>query len=257
MELKGLWEVCSAQIFDMNEMGMVWKTKEEAAGLDDDMSDMVYNTLFEFKDGGILNMMMKGPAVDSVPKDELDAAVKVGKVVVEDGYCYICDAKNWKEEDGKILIDSKEEGEVFGEKINPWREVIEEGNTLIVLDNYQIVKIGETPSSVRKKEAKVLTPEMLEAVGTYKGLYTKMVCDETKNEEEFSLELKDDGTGISKRNGLEIKVPDWSVENGEVKLTEKYLGKIDYTGKLDGKNLNLFNDDPSKPMTYEYVYEKI
>ena len=84
-----------------------------------------------------------------------------------------------------------------------------------------------------------------------------MVCDETKNEEEFSLELKDDGTGISKRNGLEIKVPDWSVENGEVKLTEKYLGKIDYVGKLDGKNLNLFNDDPSKPMTYEYVYEKI
>ena len=67
MELKGLWEVCSAQIFDMNEMSMVWKTKEEAAGLDDDMSKMAFGTLFDFKDDGILAMMMKGPSADSVP----------------------------------------------------------------------------------------------------------------------------------------------------------------------------------------------
>ena len=84
-----------------------------------------------------------------------------------------------------------------------------------------------------------------------------MICDDKKNEEEFSLELKDDGKGISKRDGLEIKVPDWCVENGEVKLTEKYLGKIDYTGKLEGKSLVLYNGDPAAPMTYEYVYEKI
>ena len=257
MELKGLWEVCSAQTFDMNEMAMVWKTKEEAAGIDDDMIKMVFSTLFDFKDDGVLGMMIKGPAADSVPKDELDAAVAAGKVVVEDGFCYICEEKGWKEEDGKVFIDSKESGEVFGEAINPWKEVIEEGNTLIVLENYQIVKVGETPTSVRKVEQKELTGEMKAAVGTYKGLYTRMICDDKKNEEEFSLELKDDGKGISKRDGLEIKVPDWCVENGEVKLTEKYLGKIDYTGKLEGKSLVLYNGDPAAPMTYEYVYEKI
>ena len=257
MELKGLWEVCSAQVFDMNSMEMVWKTRDEAASLEDEMSKMLFATLFDFKEDGVLGMLVKGPAVADVPKDELDAAVKVGKVVIEDGYCYISEEKSWKEEDGKILIDSGEKGEVFGEAINPWKEAAEEGNTLIVLDHYQIVKVGETPNSVRKKEIKTLTPEMLAAVGTYKGLYTKMVCDETKNEEEFSLELKDDGTGVSKRNDLEIKVPDWSVENGEVKLTEKFLGTLDYTGKLDGNKLSLFNGDPNAPMTYEYVYEKI
>ena len=257
MELKGLWEVCSAQIFDMNEMSMVWKTKEEAAGLDDDMSKMAFGTLFDFKDDGILAMMMKGPSADSVPKDELDAAVAVGKVVVEDGFCYICEEKGWKEEDGKVFIDSKESGEVFGEAINSWKEVIEEGNTLIVLDNYQIVKVGETPTSVRKVEVKELSDEEKAAVGIYKGLYTKMVCSDEKEEKEFSLELKEDGKGISKRDDLEIKIPEWSVVNGEVKLTEKFLGKIDYTGKLDGKKLSLFNGDPAALMTYEYVYEKI
>ena len=84
-----------------------------------------------------------------------------------------------------------------------------------------------------------------------------MVCSDEKEEKEFSLELKEDGKGISKRDDLEIKIPEWSIVNGEVKLTEKFLGKIDYTGKLDGKKLSLFNGDPAAPMTYEYVYEKI
>ena len=257
MEVKGLWEVCSAQVFDMQNMGMVWKTKEEAAGLDDDMSAMIFATLFDFKEDGKLCMMVKGPAADSVPKDELDEVVAAGRAVVEDGFVYMIDLKYWKEEDGKVFIDSKEHGEVFGEEISPWREVIEEGNTLIVLDNYQIVKVGEAPTSVRKVEKKELTEEMKAAVGTYKGLYTKMVCSEDKEEKEFTLELKDDGTGVHKRDDLEIKIPEWSVEGGEVKLTEKFLGKIEYTGKLDGKNLSLFNGDPEAPMTYEYVYEKI
>ena len=177
--------------------------------------------------------------------------------MVEDGFVYMIDLKDWKEEDGKVFIDSKEHGEVFGEEISPWREVIEEGNTLIVLDNYQIVKVGEAPTSVRKVEKKELTEEMKAAVGTYKGLYTKMVCSEDKEEKEFTLELKDDGTGVHKRDDLEIKIPEWSVEGGEVKLTEKFFGKIEYTGKLAGKNLSLFNGDPEAPMTYEYVYEKI
>ena len=108
-----------------------------------------------------------------------------------------------------------------------------------------------------KTQLILLTEEMKAAVGTYKGLYTKMVCSEDKEEKEFTLELKDDGTGVHKRDDLEIKIPEWSVEGGEVKLTEKFLGKIEYTGKLDGKNLSLFNGDPEAPMTYEYVYEKI
>ena len=97
---------------------------------------------------------------------------------------------------------------------------------------------------------------MIAAVGIYKGLYTKLVGDEKQNEETFQLELKDDGTGRQQRDNLDIKIPDWNVENGKVTLTEKFLGKIDYTGTLEGAKLSLFNGDPTNPFTMEYVYEK-
>jgi len=258
MDVIGLWEVVSGQIFDTKNMEMVWVPKEVALAseeIDDDFKK-IYTALFEFKENGSLCMMMKGPAADSVPKDELDAAVEAGEVFVEDGFVFIPQTFEWKADGENILINTKEEGEVFGEKIDPWKAAVIEGNTMIVLESYQICKIGETPSSVRKKEVKTLSDEEKAAVGVYKGLYTKMVCDENKNEEEFTLELKEDGTGLSHRNNLDIKVPEWSVEGGKVKLTEKFLGKIDYTGTLEGGKLSLFNGDPSAPMTYEYVYEK-
>lgn len=253
----GLWEVVSAQVFDMASMGMVWKTREEAMASDmDEDFKRLYTNLFDFKEGGVLSMMMKGPAAADVPKEELDEAVAAGEAFVEDGFVYILQNYEWKEEGEDILIDSKERGEVLGEAINPWKPVVREGNTLIVLEHYQLCKVGETPDTVRKKEEKTVTPEMLAAVGTYKGLYLQMVGSETRQEEEFRLELKADGTGSQQRNGLDIRIPDWSLEGGQIKLTEKFLGTIEYTGTLEGTKLSLFNGDPANSMTMEYVYEK-
>ena len=257
MNVTGLWEVISAQTMDPKTFEMSWKPKADVdLASADDFIAMAYNTLFDFKEDGTLGMMMQGPPVEAVPKDELDKAVEAGEAFVEDGKVYVVQKKAWKEEDGIILINTGETGEVLGEAINPWKEAVEEGNTLIVMEMYQICRIGETPASVKKKEVKTLTDEMKAAVGTYKGLYTKFVGDDTKKEEPFSLEFKEDGTGLSKRNNLEIKVPDWNVEGGKVTMTEKFLGTIDYTGTLDGKSLVLYNDDPEKPLTCMYVYEK-
>ncbi|MBP5185402.1 MAG: hypothetical protein J6113_09860 [Lachnospiraceae bacterium] len=44
--------------------------------------------------------------------------------------------------------------------------------------------------------------------------------------------------------------------NGKFKLTEEFIGTIDYNGTLDGKSLVLYNDDPEKPVTCMYVFEK-
>jgi len=257
MDVIGLWEVVSAQIFDTKDMEMVWKTKEEAMSSDiDENFRNLYTSLFEFKEDGTLSMMMKGPAVDAVPKDELDKAVEAGEVFVEDGFIFIPQQYEWKIEGEDILVNSKESGEIFGEAINPWKTAICEGNTMIILDHYQICKVGAQPDSLRRKEEKVLTPEMLAAVGTYKGLYTKLVGSDERKEEEFLLELKDDGTGRQQRNNLDIKIPDWKVEDGKVTLTEKFIGTIDYTGTLEGTTLTLYNGDPANPMTAVYVYEK-
>lgn len=257
MDVIGLWEVVSAQTFDVKNMEMVWKTKEEAMSSDmDDDFKRIYSNLFEFKEDGTLSVLMKGPAVEAVPKDELDAAVEAGQAIVEDGVIYIPQILEWKIEGDDLLINSKEQGEVFGEAINPWKKAVQEGNTLVILESYQVCRVGTKPDSLRRKEEKTLTPEMIAAVGIYKGLYTKLVGDEKQNEETFQLELKDDGTGRQQRNNLDIKIPDWNVENGKVTLTEKFLGKIDYTGTLEGTKLSLFNGDPTNPFTMEYVYEK-
>lgn len=95
------------------------------------------------------------------------------------------------------------------------------------------------------------------AAGTYKGQYTKLVGDETKNtDEEFSLVLEKDGKGTHNRDDLEISVT-WELEGENFKMTETFLGMtIDYTGTLKDGQLDIFNGDPTDVWTYEYVYEK-
>lgn len=105
-----------------------------------------------------------------------------------------------------------------------------------------------------KKEEKV---DLSAAAGTYKGVYTKFVGDATKNEEEvFSLELKDDGTGVSNREGTSYNLK-WSLKGKEFKMTETFAGmSIDYNGTLDDGKLEIYNGDKDDDFTYMYVYEK-
>ena len=97
------------------------------------------------------------------------------------------------------------------------------------------------------------------AAGTYEGLYTKFVGDpdSAKNEdEEFTLVLKEDGTGKHSRDDLDLKVT-WSLDGEKFKMTETFLGAtIDYTGTLKDGKLDIFNGDPDDEWSCEYVYEK-
>ena len=91
---------------------------------------------------------------------------------------------------------------------------------------------------------------------TYDGLYTKFVGDEEKDEsDDFSLILKPDGTGVSKRDGNEFDVT-WKIEDGAFLMTETFMGiTIDYTGKITNESLDIFNGEPDDDFTCEYVYE--
>ena len=93
--------------------------------------------------------------------------------------------------------------------------------------------------------------------GSYKGEYTKMVIDTEKTTgEEFSVELKSNGTGISRRNGAEYNIS-WSLNGDNFKMTEKFGPlTIDYNGTLKDGVLDIFNGDKEQPATYEYVYKK-
>lgn len=85
----------------------------------------------EFAEDGVLNTLM------FVPEELKAEAAKHGVVVREDGYAVI-EISTWKEENGKFYYDTKVEGEVFGEKVDSFAEIIvtEDG---CLLYNYEIV----------------------------------------------------------------------------------------------------------------------
>ncbi|MBO4781773.1 MAG: hypothetical protein J5522_05205 [Lachnospiraceae bacterium] len=263
MNVLGEWELVSAHGFDAATFKQVWITNEELNLLpEDNFNKMMANATFDFKDNGKVTMIScTGKTVDDVPADELKEAVDAGQVIVVDNDIFMARDMDWKEEDGNVLIDSGERGEVLGEAINPWKPVEVLGNTIIINGTYQVVRKGETPSDVKKTviEVKADDPALVPYAGTYTCLYNKFVGDPdtSKNTDDpFKLELEANGTGKSHRNDLDITVSTWSCENGEFKLTEKFLGTIDYTGKLEGNQLTLFNGEPTNPLTCMYVFEK-
>ncbi len=95
------------------------------------------------------------------------------------------------------------------------------------------------------------------AVGKWEGKYTKYVGDEEKNtSDEFSIELKAGGKGVSTRDGLDLNVT-WTLDGEDFAMTETFLGmEIKYTGTLKDGVLDIFNGDPEDIWTCEYVYEK-
>ena len=99
-------------------------------------------------------------------------------------------------------------------------------------------------------------PAMAEASGTYDGIHTKLVGSDTWNEEEFSVELKADGTGMSTRGGQTYKMT-WTLDGEQFTMMDTYAGmSIDYTGTLVDGVLDIFNGDPTNDFTNEYVYQK-
>ena len=101
-----------------------------------------------------------------------------------------------------------------------------------------------------------IDPAVKAAAGTYEGQYVKLVGDETKNAESFTLTLKEDGTGTHARDDMEFKVT-WTLEGESFTMKETFIGDpIVYTGTLKDGVLDLVNGDPEDPFTYNYVYQK-
>ena len=99
---------------------------------------------------------------------------------------------------------------------------------------------------------------MKDAAGTYEGTYAKFVGDENPADDEppFSLELKEDGTASSTRDG-ETYNATWKLDGEKFTMEETFIGvTISYTGTLKDGKLDIFNGDPEDDFTYEYVYEK-
>ena len=130
--------------------------------------------------------------------------------------------------------------------------------TLIAILALSLVILTGCANENKDQAEKKNTKSNAEVAGTYVGKYTKFVGDpdSAKEEEEFSLELKEDGTGKHNRDGMSFNVT-WSLDGEKFKMSETFVGDpIEYTGTLKDKNLDIFNGDTENALTYEYVYEK-
>ncbi len=261
MDVKGIWRLVSVRGMNPETFELEWITAEELSSRPEgDFLKMMQDAMFMFEEGGVLKVLSPVKIPEGTPQSEIDELVASGRAELIDGDLFMSSKWEWKMDGDDLYVSDGSQAEVFGEKIDPFKKAEVAGNTLVIIEQYQIVKIDEMPTEVKKtvKEVKEVTPEMKAAAGEYKRLYTKMVCsDEKETDKEAKLVLNEDGTGKSYRDDLEIKIKEWSVNGTEFKMTEKFLGTIDYTGTIEGGKIDVFNDDPSKPMTYEYVFEKV
>ena len=123
MKLEGLWRV--QEMLSFNEDGPFWRPAQEFLHdetLDDDLRSMA-SWKFLFGADGMLKVLAPLPA--QVPQEAIDQAAAAGEIRLFDSRTIIAEEHPWKEETGKYYCDSGIEGEVLGEPVSPWMEIIE------------------------------------------------------------------------------------------------------------------------------------
>ena len=125
MELIGKWKV--KELLFPTGNGMVSYTPENLPEGDNaDEIIMMLMSRVEFTEDGFMNTLMR------VPEDKIELAKLQGAVIDADGFAPI-EQTTWKEKDGKFYYDTKVEGEVLGEAVDPFAEIpVDENGCLTI-----------------------------------------------------------------------------------------------------------------------------
>lgn len=115
MDIRGIWKVKEVHVPTPDGEKVFTPDNPPEDEMFEEMTAMMqWRT--EFAGDGMLNTLMFVP-------DEMKAeAAKHGVDVRDDGYAVI-DSTEWEERDGKFFYNTKIEGEVFGEKVDPFIEI--------------------------------------------------------------------------------------------------------------------------------------
>ena len=122
MSMTGTWIITEARRFD-EEKGLVWKRTQDLLADDtiDDSDKKMLKVKYIFDGEGTVMMVM--PIPEGTPQEDIDAAVATGEVELYGGNMFVMEKKAYKEEDGKVYMDTGIKGEILGENINPWEEL--------------------------------------------------------------------------------------------------------------------------------------
>ena len=130
MNLVGKWKVKELLQFSL-ENGMEWKPVDEviAANADEDEEEeggfnAYRDTITSFNEDGTVDTLAKSP------EGYLEEAQANGEeVTLRDGMVVIS-TNSWKTEDGKNYYNTGIQGEVLGEEVSPWQEIVEVGEMI-------------------------------------------------------------------------------------------------------------------------------
>lgn len=115
MDIRGIWKVKEVHVPTPDGEKVFTPDNPPEDEMFEEMAAMMqWRT--EFADDGALNTLM------FVPEEMKAEAAKHGVDVRDDGYAVI-DSTQWEERDGKFFYNTKIEGEVFGEKVDPFIEI--------------------------------------------------------------------------------------------------------------------------------------
>ena len=137
MNVIGKWKV--KELLFPTRNGMVSYTPENLPEGDNaDEITMMLMSRTEFTEDGFMNTLMR------VPEDKIDLAKSQGAEIDEDGYAAI-ESTTWKEKDGKVYYDTKVEGEVLGETVDPFAEIpVDENGCLTIAYGTMILeRVGD------------------------------------------------------------------------------------------------------------------
>ena len=115
MDIRGIWKVKEVHVPTPDGEKVFTPDNPPEDEMFEEMAAMMqWRT--EFADDGALNTLM------FVPEEMKAEAAKHGVDVRDDGYAVI-DSTQWEERDGKFFYDTKIEGEVLGENVDPFIEI--------------------------------------------------------------------------------------------------------------------------------------
>ena len=135
MNVIGKWKVKALSF--PTPKGIVTYTPDNLPEGDNaDEITMMLMSRYEFTEDGLMNTLLL------VPEDKIELAKSQGAEIDEDGYAAI-ESTTWKEKDGKVYYDTKVEGEVLGETVDPFAEipVTEDGCLLISFGTIKLERV--------------------------------------------------------------------------------------------------------------------
>lgn len=122
MNIIGKWEVSAIMSFVDGEIKFVNRAKAEDI---EDFDIKMFDVVTEFLPDGVVRDMMKIP--EGMSQEEIDKLISEEDMERVDDYLVMA-THQWKEDDGRFLYNTKIEGEIFGEEVSPWSEILVDDN---------------------------------------------------------------------------------------------------------------------------------